>query len=202
MLQSSTHKNRNWFKLNKASNFTRQPLIHHRPHRLRRPPRRLRPPRHHRRQRAPPSWRGAGRGRSSSRRRSSPSLPWLCRRRRPAGGAETVSVPRRRGQTNQQGALSYLLVFLLQLGGLGLERGLVLGALRGPQLAQLLGDVADGDAGVLLLDPGAVLGAEDEEGGAAGGETDASTPEPAATRQPIRRGLTGASWGRWGPSSS
>ena len=59
---------------------------------------------------------------------------------------------------------SYLLIFLLQLASLGLVGHLVLGCLFGPQLTQLLCDVSYGNAGVLALDPGPVVGAEHEEG--------------------------------------
>lgn len=64
--------------------------------------------------------------------------------------------------------LTYLLVLLLQFGSLGSIGSLVFLTCCSPQLAQLLGDLADGDAGVLLLDPGTVVRAEDEEGRAGG----------------------------------
>lgn len=60
----------------------------------------------------------------------------------------------------------YLIIFFLQFGSLGCIWGLVFGTLRSPQLAKLLGNVTDGDTGVLLLYLGAVVRAEHEECGA------------------------------------
>lgn len=58
---------------------------------------------------------------------------------------------------------TYLLIFFLQFGSLGLIGSLVFGTLCRPQLAKLLGDVTNGNTGIFLLDPGTVIRAEHEE---------------------------------------
>lgn len=65
-------------------------------------------------------------------------------------------------------ACYYLVVLLLQLGGLLLVRLLVLCSFAVPHLAQLLGRVANRESGTLTLHLGAEFSAEEEERGPAG----------------------------------